>query len=190
MKRSLTAGIYLDFGTLSNRAVKSVTFRFGDQSPVSSATTGEANFFSLTAVGKLLDEFASINHLRPLVILDVPTHPVLNEAVIQLMLRNAFASELYRMGNASAVLATGLTQPYGYGGMPLIIQLISSLAEGRNLGEIVREIRSTPLDRLRSVPQNRFTSGETLEGILGHIGTALFTHNPTSLNSITPTRPF
>lgn len=180
MKRSLSVGIYLDFGSIGRTTKYRPSDKAGSwSSPVSSAATGEANFFSLTALGKLLDEFAHINQIRPLVILDVPRPPVISEAVIQLLLRNAFASDIYRMGKASAVLATGLAHLYEK--EPLVKILTSSLAHGETLGDTVRLIRSRTLDYLGRLNRGQFDAPQTLGMILGYIGTALFTHNPNTL---------
>jgi hypothetical protein len=151
MKRSPTIGVHLDFG---------LSFQF-----------------SLSGIGKLLDEFTYSNKTRPLVILDVPRPPVLSEAVTQLMLRNSFASELFRMGSASAVLATGLADEFGQQ-QSLTKLLISSLAEGLSFGKIVNRIREMSHEYLAGLTRKELDESNTLNAIIGPSGTALFTQDP------------
>lgn len=61
---------------------------------------------------RLIDSFLRTlpeTELKPLVILDPPRPSTRLDAVRQLFLRNAFAAELYRLGNAPTVLGLGLS---------------------------------------------------------------------------------
>jgi len=172
MKRSLSVGVYLDFGTTSH-ATWSFSASPSGSGPASAAAAGEASYFSVTAVAKLLAEFAYGRDLRPLLIMDVPAPPVTSEAVMQMVLRNAFASEVFRTGNVSAVLATGLVDRTQQSFIEVIVRC---LAERANLGDMVREIRQRPLTMF-----GQLNASETLASLLGPIGTALFAQHPIAL---------
>jgi cellulose synthase operon protein C len=76
----------------------------------------------------------------PIVVLDVPRPTGQREAVDQLLLRNYFAAELYALGGARAVVATGL----GDSRSTEIVQdvLVEGLARGDTIGDIVAQIRT------------------------------------------------
>jgi cellulose synthase operon protein C len=172
MKRSMSSGVYLDFGATESTAKRPTT----DHAPLSKEATGESNYFSLSAVGKLLSDFSADKAIRPLLILDVPRPPVTSEAVIQLVLRNAFASEVFRMGSTCGVLATGLMDRR----QQMYAQLIvDKLAMKRGPGYLIGELRKIPLPMVRSFGKTTVGDPEALSLLLGPIGSALFTQNPT-----------
>jgi len=107
--------------------------------------------------------------LKPLVVLDPHRPPARFEIVRQLFLRNAFAAELFRLGNAPLVLATG--EHDGIETLDSSIgAVVEAVASGEPIGSIVNRIR-------RSVPDN---SGTPLDDLLHSVGTALFAHDPDS----------
>lgn len=74
----------------------------------------------------------------PLVVLDPPGPPGVDELFRQTLMRNAFASELFAIGNAGAVLAAGLHRPEHVG--PSGALLARGLAEGRPLVDIAARL--------------------------------------------------
>src|SRR5208337_1507608 len=82
------------------------------------------------------------------------------EAVLQLFLRNVYAAELFRLGNAPVVLATGLVDA----GTPVTLRLdlIRAASKGQSVGEVLGMIR-------RSVSQGQTPA---LGDLLFPIGTA------------------
>ena len=101
---------------------------------------------------------------RPVVVLDVDRPANTTDAVSRMLLRNAYAGELFALGGCAAVLATGLTgsDPYR-----LYEPLTDALGAGASIGEATTAIRR----QLRA-------GEEDLEYVLPHGGVALFTHLP------------
>jgi pimeloyl-ACP methyl ester carboxylesterase len=112
--------------------------------------------------------------LKPLVILDPPRPSSRFDAVRQLFLRNAFAAELYRLGNAPAVLGTGLQRISGLPGISAletqIRTVITALGGGDSIGSAADGVR-------RSLPAEKTP---TLDDLLCPMGLALFAHDPES----------
>jgi hypothetical protein len=79
--------------------------------------------------------------LRPLVILEGQRTPSLSSTVHQVLLRNTFASELFRLGNTSGVVATGLFR-YAEDRPRLLKPLVNQLANMGSSGAAVNEINS------------------------------------------------
>jgi Caspase domain/Putative peptidoglycan binding domain len=118
-----------------------------------------------------LDEFLRSlpeSDSKPLVILDPPMPGSPFDMVLQLFLRNAFAAELFRLGNAPVVLATGLmpaaTSP------ELKRDLIRAGSTGATVGGLLTRIRGS----LSPGSSPRLP----IEKLLFPMGTALFTHDP------------
>lgn len=95
----------------------------------------------------LNDALASLpdTMLRPLVILEGQRTPSLSSTVHQVLLRNTFASELFRLGNTSGVVATGLFR-YAEERPRLLRPLINQLANLGSLGMAVNEINSRNIE--------------------------------------------
>jgi hypothetical protein len=107
-----------------------------------------------------------------------PTAPF--EAIRQLVLRNAFAAALYRLGNAPVVVATGLLR--GAGPPELVRALVESAGAGATVGDLLGTIRT----RLPGGPAEKIP----IEDLLFPVGTALFTSDPdTRLAGGTPSAP-
>jgi hypothetical protein len=107
------------------------------------------------------------HNLPPLVILDPPWPTTLTEGVRQLFLRNAFASELFRLGHAPVILGTGLGHARTL--ESVLRTIITRLVGGSPVGEVADLIR-----RLAS------TTNVPLDDLLQPAGTALFAHDPES----------
>jgi cellulose synthase operon protein C len=174
MRRSPHVGIYLDFSGVATRTTK-FSYNRSDWDGLSGSggATTEATPISLTWLGRLLEENAERRKRRPLLVLDVPRPPVIGEALLQLMLRNAFASEIFRLNNTSAVLTTGLDRT----GETTYL-LVASLMQNMSFGETANAIRKSGYEHLKwhkRLPD----SSLVLEEIIHSLGTALFTHDPT-----------
>jgi hypothetical protein len=101
----------------------------------------------------------------PLVVLDVDAPPTGSELVLQLFERNAFAADLFALGGARAVLATGLVGSIAdnasrYYQTPSAPALVDAMSTGGPLLEIARMVHEIE----RQMP--------------GRPPTALFTHLP------------
>ncbi len=174
MRRSPHVGIYLDFGGLTTR-MSNYDYTHSGKADVSGsgAAAPATNPVSLTILGRLLAENAQRRKSRPVIILDVPRPPVLDEAVRQLMLRNAFASEIFRMNNTSAVLATGLAHSER-----VTYDLVAALMGGGTFGQTVTAIRRQGPRIPNNLPTTPSDQSSMLNYVIDVLGMALFTHNP------------
>ncbi len=114
--------------------------------------------------GLALDALIPRNVPSPLVILDAAAPKSRRESVTQLLLRNAFAADLVSAGNVRALIATGLAQ-YARR-RELYETLIRALAEGREVGDIVRCV------------QDADAGPQDFERTLAFTATALFARTP------------
>ena len=133
---------------------------------------------------RLLDEFLRSlpeGDLKPVVILDPPMPASPFEGILQLFMRNAFAAELFRLGNAPVVLASGLMSAAM--SQNLKSDMIRAGFAGASIGELLTRIRAS----LSSGTSPRLL----IEDILFPMGTALFAHDPDTRFSaeLTPTAP-
>ena len=157
MKDSPTVGAYLDFAAEE---------RLSSQQTQSDETFSSSGFNSVLRAS--LDR-----EFRPLLILDVLPHSGLTETTRQIFLRNAFSSELFKLGTVSALLATGSGSIYRQ--EELRPALIEGLAEGLTVGEIAQKIR-----RLSGTGSHPLTyQSGSLEDVMANLGAALFTQDPT-----------
>jgi hypothetical protein len=83
------------------------------------------------------------NWPAPVVVLDVPRLTGLRETLDQLLLRNCFAGDLFALGGARAVLATGLTRSRG----KLQDVLVEGLGRGDPIADVTQSIRRNSLSR-------------------------------------------
>ena len=79
---------------------------------------------------------SSKSRLRPLLILEAQRAPGDSATIQQMLLRNTFAAELFRLGNTSGVIASGLFEHVKYR-TPLLRLLAEGLAERASLGKAV-----------------------------------------------------
>lgn len=102
----------------------------------SHVTRGQADTISPAALASALyEQWAS-----PLVILDPPLPSSRADTIVQLLLRNAFAGELFALGAARAIVGLGLVvldaQEQVYR------TLVGLLADGHSLGETIAAVRA------------------------------------------------
>jgi cellulose synthase operon protein C len=117
----------------------------------------------VTAIDYLLEAFPR-ESFRPLLILDIDRPPTISEAVGHLLLRNAFAADLCRLGHCRALLATGLV---GGHAEQLYETLVASVSKGCSLAEVLRNIHAIGTDHeFYGAPE------------LPPASTALFSHLP------------
>ena len=141
-----SVGIRVDFGTLSEGSEP------------------------LALTPRRLDEFLRAlpeSDAKPLVILAPPLPKSPFEAALQLLMRNGFAAELFRLGHAPVVLATGFVPVGAAEGLPG--DLLRAVSTGVSIGEILAAIRGS---------RGPSTEPGELEDVLFSAGTALFTHDP------------
>lgn len=140
--------VYLDFAASEGEEISSLGGELGALTP--------------KGLGHLLQLFPR-EKLSPLVLLDALWTPGRSERARQLLLRNAFASQLFELAAGAAVLATGLTDPEGRA--PLYESLMESLAGGRSLAEVAALLRhqvSDSGDRLPFAATALFAHGAFL----------------------------
>jgi len=125
--------------------------RFSDEIPVSS-------------MDRILSVFPR-ELSRPLVILDVDRPSGGTESIFYLLLRNAYAGELFALGGCSAVLATGLVGDATDPRRELYEPMVRLLATGRSVGTTCARLRSRVLS-------------SDLDEALPLASIALFTHMP------------
>jgi hypothetical protein len=117
---------------------------------------GRAQGLSVT---DLLECLTVPDQIAPLVVIDPPNVPGTTEAMRQLLLRNAFASDLFNIGGIMAILAMGLAR--GQQQEQMAFNFVNGLMEGRALSLIVDELRRMPGDAKEPWP----------------LATAVFTHD-------------
>ncbi len=112
-----------------------------DQAPPGSALEQVAPYrLTATALDRLLQGLVP----KPVVVLDVPGPRSPREIATQLLLRNAFAGDLFAMGDARGIVATGLAR---YAAQQRLYEaMIGALAGGAELGQVVNAIRSLVRD--------------------------------------------
>jgi hypothetical protein len=80
----------------------------------------------------------------PVVVLDVPLPRGRRDAADQLLLRNGFAGDLFALGGARAVIATGLQRPADEDVLQDV--LVEGVARGDAIGAVVRAMRAAGED--------------------------------------------
>jgi hypothetical protein len=129
----------------------------------------------LTAFDRMLHLLAPTSPKPFLVLHTVPSGPSAIEYVNQVLLRNAFASRLFQLGNVQAVITTGgllhdelLTQTYA--------AFLRALEGGREVGDLARALRQARPSVADLTPGQAWGSAP-LDDVLT-AATALFTHDP------------
>lgn len=160
---STTGQIYLDFG-------------YELLSPSSQFTSSSGGrSFNQPSPAFINDALALLprSKLRPVVILDAIPPTGITEAIHQLVYRNTFAAELFQLGNASCIIAMGLSLHRGL--TPMMTELlIGGLAHFGTFGDVVNAMK-----------QQRISSA--LDQEIPTLGIALFTNDP-SLTILPPDR--
>jgi hypothetical protein len=113
----------------------------------------------------------------PLVVVEAPRSTSRDETIRQLLLRNAFAAQLFEHGELATVVALGLAQPEAQ--QSLTDTLVACLAERVPTDELVRQLRqSDPLGR----------TNEDLFELIPSAGIALFARDPVIARLVEGTR--
>ena len=156
------AVVHLAGGLRESGGGVALTFLAGGWATEAFSATPTAEEIGVTALNRVL-AVVPREEFRPLVVLDVNRPWGSEDAISYLMLRNAFAGDLFALGRCAGVLGTGLA---GDGEYELCEAMISSIADGRSLGEVVGRLRSPA----------RHATG--LDRVLPSAGAALHTHLP------------
>ncbi len=136
-----------------------------NQKSYSKSSSGEkVSTLSPTFFKDALAQFSS-NEIQPVIIMDAICPRGITEILHQLMYRNVFANELFQLGNASAVLAMGLSMNQELQN-DLYYPLTNSLSNSETFGAIAKELR------------NSDKSADSLEEQIPTAGIALFTNEP------------
>ncbi|MFE9747874.1 peptidoglycan-binding protein [Saccharothrix saharensis] len=156
------AVVHLAGGLRESGGGVALTFLAGEWATEAFSATPTAEDIPVTALNRVLaavprDEF------RPLVVLDVNRPWGAEDAISYLVLRNAFAGDLFALGRCAGVLGTGLA---GDGKYELCDAMIAALAAGRALGDVAAALRAPA----------RHATG--LDRVLPSAGVALHTHLP------------
>jgi hypothetical protein len=117
---------------------------------------------------------------RPIVVLDPSRGHGRTQAMLQMLLRNGFAADLFRQGTAVAVLGVGLGEPDQHARITRTIA--ESFAHGRSLSDLVTELREShgPMGKARAVDM-------TFESMLPTVGVALWAFDPSLVYLAPPT---
>ncbi|PSL57192.1 putative peptidoglycan binding protein [Saccharothrix carnea] len=156
------AVVHLACGLRESGGGVALTFLAGGWATEAFTATPTAEEIPVTALNRVLAAVPR-DAFRPLVVLDVNRPWGAEDAISYLMLRNAFAGDLFALGRCAGVLGTGLA---GAGGYELCDALIGSIAAGRTLGEVAGVLRA---------PAPHATG---LDAVLPSAGVALHTHLP------------
>jgi hypothetical protein len=127
-----TADIYLDFN------VRPESIPGGGGSGSLEMRGADYVQISTTLLSDLLDSLPA-SSLRPLVILEAQNAAGLSSTIHQMLLRNTFASELFRHGKTCGVIATGLFEERDY--RKVLLEQLTYRLDGRySLGAAVNEM--------------------------------------------------
>lgn len=154
--------VHLAGGLRESGGGVALTFLAGGWATEAFNATPTAEEIPVTALNRVLaavprDEF------RPLVVLDVNRPWGSDDAISYLVLRNAFATDLFALGRCAGVLGAGLA---GDGEHDLCDAVIGAIAAGRSLADVAGGLRSPA----------RHATG--LDRVLPTAGVALHTHLP------------
>ena len=136
---------------------------------------GQKDFSSSDLAGILGDI-----HGEPLVILDTPGSPSMEDNMRQLILRNFFATDMIENhSHISTIITTGLADPYSFETAPIEL-LVPRLKEGGLLVEMMNSIWSYP-----SVEASQKNSKKhPHETLITYAGSTLFTRHPERILNI------
>ena len=108
---------------------------------------------------------------RPIVVLDPSRGHGRTQAMLQMLLRNGFAADLFRQGTAVAVVGVGLGEPDQHARITRMIA--ESFARGRSLSDLVTDLRESH----SGMGKNRAVD-MTFESMLPTVGVALWAFDP------------
>lgn len=158
----IPAVVHLAGGLRESGGGAAFTFLAGGWATEAFSATPTAEEIPVTALNRVLAAVPR-DGFRPLVVLDVNRPWGSEDAISYLMLRNAFAGDLFALGRCAGVLGTGLA---GDGEYELCDAMISAIAAGRSLADVAGGLRSPA----------RHATG--LDRVLPSAGVALHTHLP------------
>ncbi|QQQ80033.1 peptidoglycan-binding protein [Saccharothrix sp. 6-C] len=156
------AVVHLAGGLRESGGGAALTFLAGGWAAEAFSATPAAEEIPVTALNRVLAAVPR-DGFRPLVVLDVNRPWGSEDAISYLLMRNAFAGDLFALGRCAGVLGAGLA---GDGGHELCDALIGSIAAGRSLADVAGGLRS---------PARQATG---LDRVLSSAGVALHTHLP------------
>ena len=157
--RDVPAILHFSGGIREQGGGIALTFLAGEWSQEALGGYRTSDEYSVTAVDSCLEAFPR-ESFRPFVILDIDSPHGFTETALQLLLRNAFAADLFALGHCPAVLATGLVAHDA----PKVYDLLVSFLGG---GSSILETASA-VQRMQAAGS----------GDLGSAATALFTNLP------------
>jgi len=156
------AVVHLAGGLRESGGGVALTFLAGGWAAEAFNATPAAEEIPVTALNRVLAAVPR-EEFRPLVVLDVNRPWGSEDAISYLVLRNAFAGDLFALGRCAGVLGVGLAPDGGY---ELCDTMIGSIAAGRSLAEVAVALRAPA----------RHATG--LDRVLPSAGVALHTHLP------------
>lgn len=154
--------LHLSCGLRESSGGTALTFLAGGWEAEAFSSLRTTDEIPVTSVNRLLAGIPR-REFRPLVVLDVERPSGMVDMIFYLLLRNAFAGDLFGLGRCAGVLGTGLAGDDGY---ELYDTMIRSLATGGSLGETATALRALIKD------------DERLDRVLQFAGAALYTHLP------------
>ncbi|MET0133691.1 MAG: peptidoglycan-binding domain-containing protein [Kibdelosporangium sp.] len=156
------AVLHLSCGLRESGGGVALTFLAGGWEAEAFSNSRTTDDIPVTSVNRLLAGIPR-EEFRPLVVLDVDRPSGSADMIFYLLLRNAFAGDLFGLGRCAGVLGTGLA---GHDGQEMYDSMIRSLAAGKSLGETATALRALVRDDTR------------LDRVLPFAGTSLHTHLP------------
>lgn len=156
--------VHLSGGLRESRGGVAWTFASGEWAPEAYGGSRFSDEIPVSSLNRMLSVFPR-DLSRPLVILDADRPSGGTESIVYLLLRNAYAAELFALGGCSAVLATGLVTDAIDPRRELYEPMVRLLAGSRSIGATCARLRS------RAVSPG-------LDETLPLASIALFTHTP------------
>lgn len=156
--------VHLSGSLRESRGGVAWTFASGEWAPEAFSGSRFSDEIPVSSLDRMLSVFPR-ELSRPMVILDVDRPPGGTESILYLLLRNAYAAELFALGGCAAVLGTGLVTDAIDPRRELYEPMVRLLAERHPIG--------TTCARLR-----RRATASDLDEALPLAGIALFTHTP------------
>jgi hypothetical protein len=156
--------VHLSGSLRESRGGVAWTFASGEWAPEAFSGSRSSDEIPVSSLDRMLSVFPR-DLTRPLVILDVDRPSGETESITYLLLRNAYAAELFALGGCSAVLGTGLVSEAIDPRRELYEPMVRLLAESQPIGTMCARLRYS-------------ANSADLDQALPLAGIALFTHMP------------
>jgi cellulose synthase operon protein C len=156
--------VHLSGGLRESRGGVAWTFASGEWAPEAFSGSRLSDEIPVSSLDRMLSVFPR-DLSRPLVILDADRPSGGTENIFYLLLRNAYAAELFALGGCSAVLATGLVTEAIDPRRELYEPMVRLLAGSHSIGATCTRLRSRAIS-------------PGLDESLPLASIALFTHTP------------